>query len=288
MSWLLVVQPDSVQADALRETLRAHISEDVVVAESLDEALSLIDQRVPDVILLPPLIPVAVEDYLIAYLATIPGAGHIQILGLPRLERFNDAIQRINDAIQRFNDSVQHRARSLFPWRWRQEPRVVGTMGCDPTVFTQDVLTYLAGAKALKKEIELCSAYAAFSGRPERRSEPRFTNDEVPWISFVNFGGERAALINVSSRGALLRTHSRPDHHSLRRSYSNVQKPSRLTLELASNSEVHARGRVIRCVPLRTSARTQYEIAFSFDDSVGLHLPATLVPALSGTDNDGW
>ena len=281
MSWLLVVQPDSVQADALRETLRAHISEDVVVAESLDDALSLIDQRVPDVVLLPPLIPVAVEDYLIAYLAAIPGAGHIQILGLPRLERFNDAVQR-------FNDSVQHRARSLFPWRWRQEPRVVGTTGCDPGVFTQDVLTYLARAKALKNEIELYGAYTALSGRPERRSEPRFANDEVPWISFVSFGGERAALINVSSRGALLRAHSRPDHHSLRRSYSNLREPSRLTLELASNSEVHAMGRVIRCVPLRTSARTQYEIAFSFDHSVGLHLPGTLVPALSDTENDGW
>jgi hypothetical protein len=250
------------------------MSEDVVVAESLDDALSLIEQRVPDVVLLPPLIPVAVEDYLIAYLATIPGAGHVQILGLPRLERSHD--------------SVQHRVRSLFPWRWRQEPRVVGTTGCDPGVFTQDVLTYLAGAKALKKDIELCSGYAALSRRPERRSEPRFANDEVPWISFVSFGGERAALINVSSRGALLRTHSRPDHYSLRRSYSNVRQPSRLTLELASNSEVHARGRVIRCVPLRTSARTQYEIAFSFDDSVGLHLPGALVPALSGTDNDSW
>ena len=288
MSWILVVQPDSVQAHALRETLRAHISEDVVVAESLDEALSLIDQRVPDVILLPPLIPVALEDYLIAYLATIPGAGHMQILGLPRLERFNDAIQRINDAIHRFNDSVQHRARSLFPWRRRQEPRADSVPGCDPSAFIQDVIAYLAGARALKEEIELYGAHGLLSGGQDRRREPRFAKSEVPWISVVHFGGERAALIDVSSRGALLRTHSRPDHHFLRRSDSNVREPSRLTLELASNSEVHAKGRVIRCVPLRTSARTQYEIAFAFDDSVGLHLPATLVPALSGTDNDGW
>jgi hypothetical protein len=106
----------------------------------------------------------------------------------------------------------------------------------------------------------------------------------------VRFGGERAALINVSSRGALLRTHFRPKHHFLRRSDLNVRERSRLTIELDADSHVHAMGRVIRCVPLRTSARTQYEIAFSFDDSVGLHLPSTgaLVPVLSGTENNGW
>ena len=53
MSWVLAVQPDAVQADVLRQALRSHISEEVVVAKSLDEALSLIDRRVPDLILIP-------------------------------------------------------------------------------------------------------------------------------------------------------------------------------------------------------------------------------------------
>src|SRR5512132_1356944 len=117
MSWLLVVQPDSVQVDALLEALRAYISEDVVVAESLEDALSSIDQRIPDVMLLPTLIPAATEDYLIAYLGTIPAARHVQILGLPRLECSDN--------------SVEQRARSLLPWRWRQRTRAVGTRGSD-------------------------------------------------------------------------------------------------------------------------------------------------------------
>lgn len=276
MSRLLVVQPDSAQVDALLEALRAHISEDVVVAESLDDALSSIDQRVPDVILLPTLIPVAVENHLNAYLGTIPGAGHTQVLGLPCLERSYDYVQR--------------QVRSLFSWPWAQGQRAVLTRGCDPGVFTQDVLAYLASAKALKEDIELRRAHAALNGRPERRREPRFANDQVPWISFVSLGGERAILLNVSSRGVLLRTHSRPEHHFLRHSYSNRGERSHLTLELESDSEVRAKGRVIRCVPLKTSARTQYEIAFSFDHSVGLHLPSTdiPVPVVSVTANDGW
>jgi len=272
MSWLLVVQPDSFQADALREALRAHGSEDVVVADSLDDALSSIDQSIPDIVLMPSLIPSAVEDYVISYLGAIPGTRHVQILGIPVLECSDNAVQR--------------RARSLIPWRRSKEPL---TPGCDPGMFTQVVIDYLSGARALKDEIELHSAQSALSGRPDRRTEPRFSRHKVPWISVTRFGRGQAALINVSTRGVLLRTHARPEHHFLKRSDPSVRERSRLIFELGPGQEVHAMGRVIRCVPLRTGAATQYEIAFSFDDSVGLHLPAAsaLVPKAPGTDNGG-
>jgi hypothetical protein len=273
MSWLLVVQPDSVQADMLRAALGSHVSEDVVVAESLDEALSSIDERIPDVILLPTLTPGAVEDYLVAYVRTIPGAGHVQILGLPYLEPSDDSMAR--------------RVRSLFPWR-RQAQHSAGTMGCDPGIFTQDVVTYLKSVKALKEQIEVNTALATLRKRPERRSEHRFANSEVPWISLARLGTDRAALINISSRGALLRVPTRPEHDFLRRSDATVLERARLTLEVGSDRAVHVVGRVIRCVPSKTSAPTQYEIAFSFDDSLALYLPAAdaLIPASSRADKN--
>ena len=269
MSWLLVVQPDAVQAEVLREALRTHVSEDVVVAGSLDDALSSIDQCIPDIVLLPALIPADAEDYVISYLGAIPSAKHVQILGIPVLERPEHSVQRP--------------ARFLMPWRQRprQEPL---TPGCDPGTFTQDVIRYLSGVRTLKHANEL-HVTAVSNGRPERRTEPRFSRHTVPWISITRFGRGRAALINVSSRGVLLRTQTRPDHHSLKRSDHNVRERSRLTLEL-SGHEIDAMGRVIRCVPLRTGAGIQYEIAFSFDDSVGLHLPGAdaLVASSSGAD----
>jgi len=115
-------------------------------------------------------------------------------------------------------------------------------------------------------------ALAALSETPERRTEPRFSRHNVPWISVTRFGRGRAALVNVSSRGVLLRTQMRPEHHSLKRSDRNVRERSRLTFEL-SGHEVDTMGRVVRCVPLKTGAGIQYEIAFCFDDAVGLHLP---------------
>jgi hypothetical protein len=295
MSWLLVVQPDSVQADVLCEALRAHTSENVVVADSLDNALSYIDQGIPDIVLLPAVIPAAVEDYLVNYLGVIPSARHVQILGIPVLERCDNSVQGrarslIPYSVQRraralIPNSVQQRARSLIRWRRQREPL---TAGCDPGMFTQEVIDYLSGARSLKQEIDLYSAQAVSSGRSERRSEPRFSNSTVPWISITRFGRGQAVLINVSSRGVLLRTQTRPEHHFLKRSDPNVRERSRVTFELGPGHEVHAMGRVIRCVPLRLGAGTQYEIAFSFDDSVGLHLPVAgaLVRTPSDTEND--
>ena len=85
MSRILVVQPDPEQAGALHDSLRDRVSAEVVFVESLDDAFEWIEEAIPDVILLPMLTPAFVEDYLLAYLATVPGAGHVQIMGIPQL-----------------------------------------------------------------------------------------------------------------------------------------------------------------------------------------------------------
>jgi hypothetical protein len=271
MSWLLVVQPDPIQAAALCDALRGNVTADIVVAESVEAALSLIDDRVPDVILLPTLTPAAVEDYVVAYLGAIPGADHVQILGLP--------ILRLPAA------PIPQRSRSIFPWRWRRQeplpaPTVADTHAYDSGAFTKDVIDYLAGARMIKRDLAIYGPAASHS--LERRREPRFPSHEVPWISLVSFAGEQATLLDVSARGVLLRMSSRPGLNVFRQAAANARRP-RLILKLESHSEVQAAGQVIRCVPVRTTALPQYEVAFSFDDEVGLHLPwsGALVPSLS-------
>jgi len=273
------VQPDRFQARMLCESLGAHIPEDIVVAESLDDALAAIDRGLPDVVLLPTLMPAAVEDYLITYLGAIPGAGHVRILGLPRLERSDNDIRPL--------------ARSLFAWPWRQDPQPVAKVTCDPGIFTRDVVGYLADARTIREQL-LTEEIQSFSEDPsgkraERRNGRRFAKIEVPWISVVRFGREQADLINVSSRGALLRTDRRPEYRLMRRSEPNVRERPRLTLALESDREVHALGRVIRCVRVTAGGHPHYEIAFSFDDTVGLHLPVAgeLVRVLEGVRTRG-
>jgi hypothetical protein len=251
MSRLLIVQPDPVQAEALTDALRAHFQGDVAVAQSLDEALACIDRAVPDVVLLPTLTSAIVEDYLIAYLSARPGAGHVQIMGLPPLEQYEPVIVR--------------QPRSWFWWR-RSKARPVERRIFDAAGFAEDVVAYLAAANWLKKKIELGAEPGMSAGR-ERRREPRLTTDEVPWLSLVRFGEQQATLLNVSARGALLRTADRPEHRYMRRAESSVREPARLTVELLSSRQVFASGRIIRCVPTRRDGATQYEVAFRFDDS---------------------
>jgi hypothetical protein len=272
MSWLLVVQPDRVQADVLCNALRAHVPEEIAVAESIEGALSSIEQDVPAAVLLSTLIP-EVEDHLIAYLGAIPGAGHVQILGLPRLDVGNKPVPR--------------QTRSLFPWRWRPPVRDVEPPACAPDVFARDVAAYLASARALRQENEFYRVHAAPGAHVERRRERRFTSEEVPWISTVRLDREEGALIDVSSRGARLRTDTRPGPHSLKRFDSTSRSRPHLVLELESSHEVYAPGRVIRCTPIRADGRTQYEVTFSFDASVGLHLPVRALPSgLTDTEDD--
>jgi CheY-like chemotaxis protein len=284
VSRLLVVQPDPAQADALREAVRAYIHADVAVAQSLEEALAWIDHCLPDVILLPTLMPAMVEDYLVAYLATIPGAGHVQILGVPRLERAEVAVQR--EERRRF--PWQRRDwRLLLPWLRGRQPRQAIRPVCDPGVFSKDVVAYLAAADALRRDFDLLSP-DVLSGR-DRRIEHRFGYDELPWISYVRMGGEQAALVNLSAGGALLRMGSRPEHRFLKRADPHVAQQARLTLEVGSFRQVHALGRVIRCVPVTASPQTQYEIAFLFDDRAARAegvLERLELPRLIGTGNE--
>jgi hypothetical protein len=272
MSWVLIVQPEPGQAEMLRDALRAQIADEVVVASTLDDALLLIDQRLPDLILLPLLTPVAMEDHLIAYVRTIPGASHVQVLGVPLFDT------------PEASAPAQPRRVSLVPWRRMQLPRAIARPRCDAATFSRDAADYLATAKMLKQH----SAYGE-AGAAERRTVRRFAKDEVPWISVVTFGGQQADLINVSAVGALVRAGTRPPAHLLKRAVPDQRYRSRLTIEVESAGEVHATGRVVRCVPLISGSDAQYEIAFAFDDAVGLHLPtAALVPTSVADEDEQW
>ena len=76
---------------------------------------------------------------------------------------------------------------------------------------------------------------------------------------------------------------SRPSHDILKRPDPGSRSRPRLVLKLESHSELQASGQVIRCVPVRTRTALHYDVAFSFDEAVGLHLPwsGALVPSLS-------
>ena len=260
MSLLLVLESAAVDTAPLLDVLGEHVAGDLAVATSVDAALSTIDHRIPDVILLPAFMRPAEEDHLMAYLGTLPGAGHVQAIKIPLLESRPPAVP----------------ARSFFAVRQKRgggAPLPCAT----PADFAREVATYLACASERKDEIQERRTHALPSRAFERRDSARWLPDEVPWVSVVQFaGGDEVDLINLSLRGALLRTHARPDRHSLRRVDPYGPERPLVTFRLESGDEIRATGRVVRCCLVGEPTRVGYEVALRFDESVAPVLPGDL------------
>jgi CheY-like chemotaxis protein len=256
---VLAIQPDSTQACTVRPALLAWANVEVVVVDSLEAALTAIEQQVPDLILLHTFMPPGDEDDLIAYLRTFPHADHVQPIRLPLMESSSDR---------------QYPMRRLVGIL---KPRSgTGPAGCDPRLFAADVASYLSRVHSIRKEIEARKAGEEPLRTLERRGARRWSPVEVPCVSMVRLVEEWVDLINVSSGGALVRTYVRPAPETLKRLDAGPGPRPRatLTFELASGGAVRAAGQVVRCrVGPIGSGRVAYEVAFRFDESVDLGVP---------------
>jgi hypothetical protein len=255
---LLILESPALDTAPLLDVLGQHVAGEVAVATSIDAALSTIDHRMPDVILLPALMPPADEDHLMAYLGALSSAGHVQAIKVPLLEGSPPV-----SSTQSFFAKRQKRAgASMLPH-------------ATPRAFAGEVAAYLACASQRKEEIQ--ERRTSPSRGFERRDSPRWSPDEVPWVSMVQFaGGHEVDLINLSMGGALLRTHARPDRHSLRRVDPHGPERPLLTFRLESGDEIRAAGRVVRCCIVGGPTSVEYELALRFDQSVAPVLPADL------------
>lgn len=144
MALVLAIESDAVQADPLRRLLRARADTDVVIVGSKDAAVSAVDERVPDLVLVGALMSPRDEDALIAHLRTLPDAGHLQTLTIPKLRRTSGKTRR---------------GVSIFGKRKKQQTDEIAD-GCDPTQFGDEVAAYLARACEVKAEIEQRKAAA--------------------------------------------------------------------------------------------------------------------------------
>ena len=264
MSLLLVLECAALDTAGLLDVLGEHVAGDLAVATSVDAALSTIDHRIPDVILLPAFMRPAEEDHLMAYLGTLPGAGHVQAIKIPLLESGPPAFP----------------TRSFFAVRQKRGGGGAPLPRATPADFAREVATYLACASERKDEIQERRTHALASRAFERRDGARWSPDEVPWVSVVQFaGGDEVDLINLSLRGALLHTYARPDRHSLRRVDPYGPESPLVTFRLESGDEIRAAGRVVRCCVVGGPTRVGYEVALRFDESVAPLLPGDLAVA---------
>src|SRR5262245_11641559 len=134
--------------------MHEHVHADLVVVDSRDAAIGELAHRVPDVILLTALLSPRDEEELVNHLRTLPAAEHLQTHTIPQL------------AGSRGDDDEDGRPSGGLLGMFRRkkaEPEPIA--GCDPTMFAEEIRTFLQRAAEVK----------AFPiARPvERSSEPQ-------------------------------------------------------------------------------------------------------------------
>ena len=133
MSLILAVEPDKRQAKQLSSVVRQQVRAELVVAESGAAALAALGNRIPDLILTPPLLPPKDEAVLTGWLRKMgDAAAHVQTLAIPILA---EPAARGKEP----QSSIFGRLR---------EPQADAGPGCDPGVFADQVKVYLERAGA--------------------------------------------------------------------------------------------------------------------------------------------
>ncbi|MEO5741287.1 MAG: PEGA domain-containing protein [Vicinamibacterales bacterium] len=128
MTTVLVVQPDDVQADVLRQIFAKRVGAELVIVDSTFEAVDEIARRMPDLILLSALLSPRDEDALIAHLRSLEGASHLQTITIPQFR---------TEPVK-----APEKKGGLF----RKKSKAPAPIGCDPMAFAEEVVARLKDA----------------------------------------------------------------------------------------------------------------------------------------------
>ncbi len=165
MALILAIEPDRRQAARLTSLIRARVGAHLVLAETTEQALGAIGDRVPDLILIPALLAPQDDAALAAALRVIATAAHVQMLTIPVLAAA----------------SQRNQPRSLLA-RWRRaEP--AASDGCDPAMFGDQIAAYLAEAAAQRAGDETALPLPGDISTDEARPAADPVVEELPAVA---------------------------------------------------------------------------------------------------------
>ena len=138
MPLIIAIEPDSRQASIVKRIVRERVGAEVVLADSKDAALAALRQRMPDLILVSALLSPRDESHLTDRLRELADAEHLQTLTIPLLASGPQA-------------APAKKGKGLLAKLSRKRP-VVGTEGCEPAVFAEEIRGYLDRAHEVRRE----------------------------------------------------------------------------------------------------------------------------------------
>ena len=139
-SLALAVEPDASQAEALVRMLGASLT----VVASVEDGLVALNECIPDVILVSPLLAPQDEEQIVSRVAALgSAASHVQLLTIPRV-----------------GDQEPAEKKRRFGWKSSKAEPGAGS-GCDPIAFANQVAEYLAHASRLRQQRDAVNEPAA-------------------------------------------------------------------------------------------------------------------------------
>jgi hypothetical protein len=147
-SYALAVEPDASQAKALEQMLNARIGGTLRVVGSIEDAFAALVERIPDLILMSPLLAPQDEERIVARLGSMGvDASHVRLLSIPRVG----------------DGPVPVEKKRRFGWQSQKAPSSSGA-GCDPAAFANDVAEYLSEALALRQQSQALTEQSTRAG----------------------------------------------------------------------------------------------------------------------------
>jgi hypothetical protein len=143
---VLAIEPDLRQSRLLERIVREHVHADLLLVDSPDAAVAALSAQIPDVILVSALLSPPDEEDLLEKVRSLDGARHLQTYTIPQLASTTA-------------DEEEQENSGFFSRLWRKK-NSTATEGCDPDLFAQEILTFLARAQELKSQTEGAAAIA--------------------------------------------------------------------------------------------------------------------------------
>ena len=245
---MLALEPNPEHAVAVRracDLARAGLT----LVHSKDEFLGALDESLPDLILLPSLLPPADESQLFAHLRSLTDSSHVQVLLTPYVFASDTG-----------SPVVPSRGwRRLLPGHL-SPPRA---HACDPNVFAESLRWALQSAQEAREA--LAERYRWLYGTPgvsaeDRRVHRRIPAAELLWLQVARIkNGPQVRLVDLSEGGVLLETDTRMHRNS-----------SGLLELIGTSREVVCSFRVLRWRSSSSDSATLYRGACAFTEPFDL------------------
>ena len=155
MPLILAIEPDRRQAAHLTAVVRERVGAELILVGTTEHALNAIGNRVPDLILVPALLSPQDDAALATALRVIAAAANVQMLTIPVLGAVK--AQKSGGVLSALRRS-----------RKSAEPE-----GCDPTVFAEQIASYLERAVQERAEaVKHADHHEYVAPPPPERVEP--------------------------------------------------------------------------------------------------------------------